>query len=392
MKARRKYRRAFPLRAFLLFLAVSAAVVVSFILWGDEINGWMNDAIASTDGNRFFVALVLFLVLASDIILPVPSSLASVSCGLFLGWKLGFAVSFAAMSVSSAVGYAIGRISSTAAEKLIGASDMASLSCFQQRFGAWTLLALRPVPVLAEASTVMSGVARQPITQVALQLALGNATVSLFYALAGAFFGNGEGTAWWAFLAAMVVTGLFFLAKAVASRLRDGTPYKRRRHRSSCARILDYKTLTNERLTMRIAVCSENGEVFQHFGHTPEFLVCEVADGKVAASEIVSSGGIGHGALAGLLGENKIDLLICGGIGGGAMAALAEAGVEVVGGVSGDAKAAVESYLAGTLAPRADFKCNHHHEDGHSCGDHHHDGEHSCGGADSLRVVRVGHD
>jgi len=100
----------------------------------------------------------------------------------------------------------------------------------------------------------------------------------------------------------------------------------------------------------------------------------------VVASEIVSSDGVGHGALAGLLGENKIDLLICGGIGGGAMAALAEAGVEVIGGVSGDAKAAVESYLAGTLAPRADFKCNHHNEEGHSCGGHHHDGEHSCGG------------
>jgi membrane protein DedA with SNARE-associated domain len=156
------------------------------------------------------------------------------------------------MSVSSVVGYAIGRISSTAAEKLIGASDMASLSCFQQRFGAWTLLALRPVPVLAEASTVMSGVARQPITQVALQLALGNATVSLFYALAGAFFGNGEGTAWWAFLAAMVVTGLFFLAKAVASRLRDGTMVRfcgichrkrRRRHRSRRAGVLDCAAL-----------------------------------------------------------------------------------------------------------------------------------------------------
>ena len=132
---------------------------------------------------------------------------------------------------------------------------------------------------------------------------------------------------------------------------------------------------------MKIAVCSENGEVFQHFGHTPEFLVCEVADGKVVSSDIVSSGGVGHGALAGLLGENKIDLLICGGIGGGAMAALAEAGVEVIGGVSGDAKAAVESYLAGTLAPRADFKCNHHHhEEGHSCGDHHHEEGHSCGG------------
>ena len=124
---------------------------------------------------------------------------------------------------------------------------------------------------------------------------------------------------------------------------------------------------------MRIAVCSENGEVFQHFGHTPEFLVCQVADGKVVSSETVSSGGIGHGALAGLLGENKIDLLICGGIGGDAMAALAEAGVEVIGGVSGDAKAAVDAYLAGTLAPRADFKCNHHHHEGrHTCGRHHH--------------------
>lgn len=135
------------------------------------------------------------------------------------------------------------------------------------------------------------------------------------------------------------------------------------------------------RIKMRIAVCSENGEVFQHFGHTPEFLVCEVVDGKIASSGIVSSGGVGHGALAGLLGENKVDLLICGGIGGGAMAALAEAGVEVVGGVSGSAKAAVEAYLAGTLSPRSDFKCNHHHhEDGHTCGGHHNDGDHACGG------------
>jgi hypothetical protein len=34
---------------------------------------------------------------------------------------------------------------------------------------------------------------------------------------------------------------------------------------------------------------------------------------------------------------------------------------------------AVEAYLAGTLAPRADFKCNHHHhEEGRSCGGHCH--------------------
>jgi len=130
---------------------------------------------------------------------------------------------------------------------------------------------------------------------------------------------------------------------------------------------------------MKIAVCSENGVVFQHFGHTPEFLVCDVEEGKVVKEETLSSGGIGHGALAGLLADGKVEVLLCGGIGGGAIAALGQAGIKVVGGVEGSSRAAVDAYLAGTLAPRADFKCSHHHhEEGHSCGDHG-DG-HSCGG------------
>ncbi len=130
---------------------------------------------------------------------------------------------------------------------------------------------------------------------------------------------------------------------------------------------------------MKIAVCSENGQVFEHFGHTPEFLVCDVEDGKVVKEEVLSSGGVGHGALAGLLAEGSVEVLLCGGIGGGAIAALGQAGIKVIGGVDGSSRAAVDAYLAGTLAPRAGVKCNHHHhEEGHSCGDH---GEgHSCSG------------
>ena len=63
----------------------------------------------------------------------------------------------------------------------------------------------------------------------------------------------------------------------------------------------------------RIAVTYENGEVFQHFGHTEEFKVYEVEDGKIINSEIIGSNGSGHGALAGLLEKKKIDVLICGG-------------------------------------------------------------------------------
>jgi len=133
---------------------------------------------------------------------------------------------------------------------------------------------------------------------------------------------------------------------------------------------------------MKVAVTYENGQIFQHFGHTESFKVYEVEDGKILSSEIMSSNGSGHGALAGLLNSNDIDVLICGGIGGGAKIALAQAGIRLYGGVSGDADAAVEALLAGKLDFNPDVKCDHHgehhHEEGHSCGSHG-CGSHSCG-------------
>ena len=135
---------------------------------------------------------------------------------------------------------------------------------------------------------------------------------------------------------------------------------------------------------MKIAVTYDNGNIFQHFGKTENFKVYEVEDNQVVSSEVIGSNGTGHGALAGLLSEQGVDVLICGGIGGGAHAALAEAGVELCSGAEGDVDAAVEAYLNGTLTS-AGATCDHHdHEEGHSCGDHcgsHEEEESSCGGS-----------
>lgn len=128
---------------------------------------------------------------------------------------------------------------------------------------------------------------------------------------------------------------------------------------------------------MKIAVTYDNGNVFQHFGRTEFFKVYEVEDNKVITSEVIGSNGVGHGALAGLLSEQSVDVLICGGIGGGAQAALAEAGVELCAGAEGDADQAVEAYLKGELVSTGANCDHHHHEDGHSCGDH--EEGHSCG-------------
>ena len=131
---------------------------------------------------------------------------------------------------------------------------------------------------------------------------------------------------------------------------------------------------------MKIAVTYENGQIFQHFGHTKEFKVYEVEGKEIVSSQVVDTNGSGHGALAAVLRDLGARILICGGIGAGAQNALAEAGIQLFGGVTGSADDAVKAYLDGTLAFNPDVKCTHHegHGEGHTCGGHH-EGGHSCG-------------
>lgn len=74
-----------------------------------------------------------------------------------------------------------------------------------------------------------------------------------------------------------------------------------------------------------------------------------------------------------------VQVLICGGIGGGARTALAQAGIELYPGAAGEADAAVQALLAGSLNYNPDTMCQHHHHgEGHTCGDHG-CGSHECG-------------
>ncbi|WP_417043278.1 NifB/NifX family molybdenum-iron cluster-binding protein [Dysosmobacter sp.] len=133
---------------------------------------------------------------------------------------------------------------------------------------------------------------------------------------------------------------------------------------------------------MKIAVTYENGNVFQHFGHTAQFKLYDVENGAVVSSQVVDTNGSGHGALAGLLAQQGVDCLICGGIGGGAQMALAQAGIRLYAGCSGDADQRVAELLNGTLQFAQEATCDHHHGEDHACGDHgcgHHSEGHSCG-------------
>ena len=143
---------------------------------------------------------------------------------------------------------------------------------------------------------------------------------------------------------------------------------------------IDQKIIEKGTDTMRIAVTYENGEIYQHFGHTEQFKLYDIEEGKIINEQIVDTNGSGHGALAGFLQAAKADALICGGIGMGAQTALADAGIMLYAGVRGSADAAAKALAEGTLEYDPDAQCGHHghHGEGHECGHHHGEG-HECG-------------
>ena len=126
---------------------------------------------------------------------------------------------------------------------------------------------------------------------------------------------------------------------------------------------------------MKIAVTYENGEIFQHFGHTENFKVYTIENKKIVSSEIISSNGTAHESLAGMLKSLGIVTLICGGIGGGAKVALTQEGITVYPGATGKADEAINALLDGTLNYNPDVQCSHHN--------HEHNHEHNCHGGEN---------
>ncbi len=184
-------------------------------------------------------------------------------------------------------------------------------------------------------------------------------------------------------IARTTVTAIYDNArKKVAEALVHG---KRLLIAGGCCEIMPVKIeqeiMEKGSIAMRIAVTYENGEIFQHFGHTEQFKLYDVENGKITGEQVIDTNGSGHGALAGFLQAAKADALICGGIGRGAQMALADAGIKLYAGVQGSADAAAKALAEGTLEYDPDAHCDHHDEQhGHHEHHHGHCGEHHDGG------------
>ena len=120
---------------------------------------------------------------------------------------------------------------------------------------------------------------------------------------------------------------------------------------------------------MKIASAAMGTAVAGHFGHCENFIIFEVENNTVVNETSIPNPGHRPGFLPNFLADMGVNVVFSGGMGGGAVDIFEERGVEVVVGVQGEAREAVEAYLRGELKSTGSI-CNHHH---------HHDHEGGCG-------------
>ncbi len=185
-----------------LGVLVAAFILVPFAAVGSRLEAWTAAALSPGDGSVLPLALLVAGLLGADIVLPVPSSIVSTAAGYYLGLVAGTLASFAGMTASCLAGYWIGAAwGRAAAVRLVGPSQLDAMVGRMERRGVWAVAVGRPIPVLAEASVLLAGVARLPFRRFLIVSSLSNLGISLVYSAAGAL---------------SATAGSFFLALAAA--------------------------------------------------------------------------------------------------------------------------------------------------------------------------------
>ena len=204
-------------RVAVIWVVLIALVLVPFFLFEEQFNAFAAQ-MTSSDTARWLAASSIFSLLALDVVLPVPSSIVSTAAGVLLGFWRGAAVVWAGMMVACLIGYWLGARFSGFARRFIGEEGLARADRLAQRYGDWTIIMCRPVPVLAEASVIFAGLVNAPFSRFCVLTALSNLGIAIGYAAFGAFSMRMDSFLV-AFLGALAIPGIVMgIAKLIVKR------------------------------------------------------------------------------------------------------------------------------------------------------------------------------
>lgn len=172
----------------ILVLITLAAIIVPFVLFGERIDAWVGDLIKAPEHNPLLVALILGGLLASDILLPIPSSIVSTACGLLLGFGMGTLASSVGMVISCLIGYFLAAwFGRPFVKRMVGNESMSRFQALQAKHGIWVVVITRPVPVLAEIAVLSAGLGKISFSRFLILSTLSNIGISAVYAAIGAW-------------------------------------------------------------------------------------------------------------------------------------------------------------------------------------------------------------
>jgi len=174
------------MRWALFWTLIAALILVPFFLFEDYFNG-LAARLAAGEASSWLTASAIGAMLASDVLLPIPSSIVSTLAGAMLGLWLGTAVVWVGMTAGCIFGYVLGAKASHRARRMVGPDGIDRAAGIMGRYGVWALVMSRPVPVLAEASVVFAGIVQVPFRPFLLATSAANIGVALSYSAVGAF-------------------------------------------------------------------------------------------------------------------------------------------------------------------------------------------------------------
>lgn len=187
------------MRLAALIVLILAAILVPFVLWDQEYQHFGARLMTLPRSNASTGAFMA-AILASDIVLPVPSSIAATVSGALLGFPAGVVANFLGYSAGCIGGYWLARLG---AGRVLASAQRSKAEALWQRFGDGALAVSRAVPVLAEASVFFAGAIGVPFRRFLWITTLSNAGISILYAALGAY--GMENDSLWAAVAGSVI-------------------------------------------------------------------------------------------------------------------------------------------------------------------------------------------
>jgi len=134
---------------FLLIIAV-------FLLFPNFEQNAFN-LLQEEDTNTFRVAVVSYLLLSLDFLLPIPSSIILFFNGYYFGFSAGFLISTVSLLTSSVLGYLSGYLFKNNIDKYFDKNEIDSSEKLLRRNGDIGIIVTRGIPILSETMTILCG-------------------------------------------------------------------------------------------------------------------------------------------------------------------------------------------------------------------------------------------